>query len=57
MVNFAKLEIEYKENLIYIKETIKETFQKYNSEKEILKNLSKAFNKNIFIEKMDLKTA
>ena len=57
MVNFAKLEIEYKENLIYIKETIKETFQKYNSEKEILKNLSKEFNKNIFIEKMDLKTA
>lgn len=57
IVNFAKLEIEYKENLIYIKETIKETFQKYNSEKEILKNLSKAFNKNIFIEKMDLKTA
>lgn len=57
IVNVSNIEMEYQDKLKYIKETIKETFKNYSSEKEIEKILTNSFNKKINIDYFDLKIA
>lgn len=57
IVNVSNIDMEYQDKLKFIKETIKETFQNYSSEKEIEKILTNSFNKKITIDYSDLKIA